>query len=122
MKPTTIRLDGKVEVLIILSLLLLSLVVFCGFFFVFLWRSHPISFQSILSFRYGACGLDQVSLSFYDEENRYKFIITNRVAILSRHRLAGVVVFLRLSPEYTFSTSILINFLEKVKMFRRKGV
>ena len=58
MKPTTIRLNGRVEALLITHT----------------WsrrRSHPMSIRSVPSNRHGDGGLDQVGLNCY-KEGRYR--------------------------------------------------
>ena len=105
MKLTTIWSDGRVEALLITNS--------------WSWRkSHPMSFRSVPSTRYGDGGFDQDGLECY-KEGRYRWICAPRVVPVSRPRLAGAAGFLRLFPAHAVSIATILFFLGR--RFRGKG-
>ena len=96
MKLTTIRSDGRVEALLVTN--------------PWSWRkSHPMSFRSVPSTRYGDGGLDQDGLDCYKEE-RYRWICAPHVVPVSRPRPAGAAGFLRLFPAHAVSIATIFIF------------
>ena len=97
MKLTTVRPDVRVEALLITN--------------PWSWRkSHPMSFRSVPSTRYGDGGLDQDGLNCY-KEGRYRWICAPR--------LAGAAGFLRLFPAHAVSIATILFFWGR--RFRGKG-
>ena len=105
MKLTTIRSDVRVEALLVTN--------------PWSWRkSHPMSFRSEPSTRYGDGGLDQDGLECY-KEGRYRWICAPHVVPVSRPRLAGAAGFLRLFPAHAVSIATIFIFLGR--RFREKS-